>query len=168
MGKPCVCGADSLNVNIHAGQFTVDGHTISEGDVHLDRRYERECLPRRGARPAILRPAVFRGHGLPRLRATRRGHPPILGHADQRRVMHVRANADTGEAAHALRFGAQGIGLCRTEHMFLGPRREVVERLILAGTDAERQQHWRNCCRYSATTSSRFSRRWTDYQSPYG
>jgi pyruvate,orthophosphate dikinase len=52
----------------------------------------------------------------------------------------VRANADTPQdAARARRFGAQGIGLCRTEHMFLGERRELVEALILAGSDAERQ-----------------------------
>ncbi len=53
----------------------------------------------------------------------------------------MRANADNAEdAARARRFGAQGIGLCRTEHMFLGERRELVERLILADTDAEREQ----------------------------
>ena len=52
----------------------------------------------------------------------------------------MRANADTGaDAARARRFGAEGIGLCRTEHMFLGDRRELVERLILAATDDERE-----------------------------
>jgi pyruvate, orthophosphate dikinase len=55
------------------------------------------------------------------------------------RRLKVRTNADTGEdSARARRFGAQGIGLCRTEHMFLGDRRELVERLILAGNDVER------------------------------
>ena len=50
------------------------------------------------------------------------------------------ANADTpDDAARAVRFGAEGIGLCRTEHMFLGERRELVERLILAEGPAERQ-----------------------------
>ena len=62
----------------------------------------------------------------------------IMSHADGARRMSVRANADTAEdAARARRFGAQGIGLCRTEHMFLGERRQLVERLILADTDEE-------------------------------
>jgi pyruvate,orthophosphate dikinase len=64
----------------------------------------------------------------------------VMKHADGARRMAVRANVDTAEdAARARRFGAQGIGLCRTEHMFLGQRRALVERLILADTDAERE-----------------------------
>ncbi len=63
----------------------------------------------------------------------------LLGHADAHRRLGVHANADTGaDAARARRFGATGIGLCRTEHMFLGERRALVERLILADGDAER------------------------------
>ena len=62
----------------------------------------------------------------------------IMRHADGARRMAVRANADNGpDAARARRFGAQGIGLCRTEHMFLGERRALVEAVILADTDAE-------------------------------
>ena len=61
----------------------------------------------------------------------------LLAHADATRRLRVRANADTAEdAARARRLGAQGIGLCRTEHMFLGERRVLIERLILA-EDAE-------------------------------
>src|SRR5690606_11289445 len=64
----------------------------------------------------------------------------LLQHADAKRRLKVRTNADTPEdAARARRFGAEGIGLCRTEHMFLGDRRELVERLILATTSDERQ-----------------------------
>ena len=58
-----------------------------------------------------------------------------MAYADRKRRLRVRANADNAEdALRARRFGAQGIGLCRTEHMFLGERRELVERLILADT----------------------------------
>jgi pyruvate,orthophosphate dikinase len=65
----------------------------------------------------------------------------MMRHADGARRMVVRANADTPEdAARARRFGAQGIGLCRTEHMFLGERRALVEALILADTDEEQQR----------------------------
>jgi pyruvate,orthophosphate dikinase len=64
----------------------------------------------------------------------------IITHADARRRLGVEANADTPEdAQRARRFGAEGIGLCRTEHMFLGERRKVVERLILAKDEAEQQ-----------------------------
>src|SRR5690606_24177223 len=63
----------------------------------------------------------------------------LLRHADGARRLGVRANADTDEdAARARRFGAAGIGLCRTEHMFLGDRRSLVEALVLADTDAAR------------------------------
>jgi pyruvate,orthophosphate dikinase len=65
----------------------------------------------------------------------------IMDHADSRSALKVRTNADTGQdAARARRFGAQGIGLCRTEHMFLGDRRELVERLILAHNATERRE----------------------------
>jgi pyruvate,orthophosphate dikinase len=65
----------------------------------------------------------------------------MMSYADGARRLRVRANADTAEdAARARRFGAQGIGLCRTEHMFLGERRALVERLILADADAEREE----------------------------
>ena len=64
----------------------------------------------------------------------------VMEHADRVRRMEVRANADTADdAARARRFGASGIGLCRTEHMFLGPRRELVERLILATDEAAQE-----------------------------
>ena len=63
----------------------------------------------------------------------------LLDHADKRRRLDVRANADTpADAARARRFGASGIGLCRTEHMFLGERRTLVERLVLADSEQER------------------------------
>jgi pyruvate, orthophosphate dikinase len=64
----------------------------------------------------------------------------IMTHADERRRLGVYANADTGDdCARARRFGARGVGLVRTEHMFLGERRQLVERLILASDDNERQ-----------------------------
>ena len=64
----------------------------------------------------------------------------LVEHADTRRRLKVRTNADTPEdSARARRFGAEGIGLCRTEHMFLGDRRKHVERLILADGDDERE-----------------------------
>ena len=80
----------------------------------------------------------------------------VMEHADAARRLGVRANADTpDDAARARRFGAQGIGLCRTEHMFLGDRKALVENLILADDDRRAGEGARRrCCRCSATTSS--------------
>ena len=94
----------------------------------------------------------------------------IMTRADERRRLAVRTNADNGEdSARARRFGAQGIGLCRTEHMFLGERRQLVERLILAGrTPPSGRPRWTRSSRCSAATSSRSSRRWTGCRSRSG
>ncbi|MFI6762647.1 pyruvate, phosphate dikinase [Micromonospora sp. NPDC050417] len=143
MGKTCVCGADALDVNVRSRQFTVDGQTVREGEVvSIDGTTGRIY---RGEVPVSPSEVVRYFEGSldpsesddPLVQAVHR----IMAHADERRRLRVRTNADTGEdAARARRFGAEGIGLCRTEHMFLGDRRELVERLILARTDADRQE----------------------------
>jgi pyruvate,orthophosphate dikinase len=141
MGKPCVCGAEGLTIDsehrllapgtvIHEGdQISIDGTSgaVYVGQIpvqppplvdYLDGRLD----PDSAAADDLVR-AVHR----------------LLKHADARRRLDVRANADTPEdAARARRFGASGIGLCRTEHMFLGDRRQYVERLVLADGPAER------------------------------
>ncbi|UWZ50075.1 pyruvate, phosphate dikinase [Dactylosporangium matsuzakiense] len=141
MGKTCVCGADELDVNLHKGQFTVDGHVVSEGDViSVDGTTGRVYL---GEVPVQPSPVVqyFEGTLDPQADALVAAVHRILTHADERRRLRVRTNADTGaDAARARRFGAQGVGLCRTEHMFLGPRRELVERLILAQSDPVKRE----------------------------
>jgi pyruvate,orthophosphate dikinase len=140
MGKTCVCGADELDVNLHKGQFTVDGHVVSEGDViSVDGTTGRVYL---GEVPVQPSPVVqyFEGTLDPQADPLVSAVHRILTHADERRRLLVRTNADTGpDAARARRFGAQGIGLCRTEHMFLGERRALVERLILARTTEQRE-----------------------------
>ncbi|MFD0584712.1 pyruvate, phosphate dikinase [Dactylosporangium darangshiense] len=139
MGKTCVCGADELDVNVHKGQFNVNGHVVSEGDViSIDGTTGRVYL---GEVPVQPSPVVqyFEGTLDPQADPLVSAVHRILTHADERRRLRVRTNADTGEdAARARRFGAQGIGLCRTEHMFLGERRALVERLILARTAEQR------------------------------
>ncbi|MET7402317.1 pyruvate, phosphate dikinase [Dactylosporangium sp. NPDC005572] len=139
MGKTCVCGADELEVNVHKGQFNVNGHVVSEGDViSIDGTTGRVYL---GQVPVQPSPVVqyFEGNLDPQADPLVSAVHRILTHADGRRRLRVRTNADTGEdAARARRFGAQGIGLCRTEHMFLGERRALVERLILARTPEQR------------------------------
>ena len=142
MGKTCVCGADALDVNVRAKQFTVAGQTVREGDVvSIDGTTGKIYLGEVPVSPSEV-VQYFEGSldpaesGDALVQAVHR----IMTHADQRRRLRVRTNADTGaDAARARRFGAEGIGLCRTEHMFLGDRRELVERLILARTDTDRQ-----------------------------
>lgn len=135
MGRTCVCGAESLDVDTRARQFRVrDGETISEGDVISIDGTTGEVFA--GAVPVADSVVVrhFEGEKLDDDLA--HAVARIMAHADGARRLRVRTNADTpDDAARARRFGAQGIGLCRTEHMFLGERRELVEKLIVAEDD---------------------------------
>jgi pyruvate,orthophosphate dikinase len=123
-GKPAVCGAESLQIGSNSFT-TADGTVVNEGDlISVD-----------GSTGKIYLGAVALAEG---------SVPPefntILEWADEIRgdKLGIRANADTGEdAARAREFGAQGIGLCRTEHMFLGDRLPVVRQMILADTEEE-------------------------------
>ncbi|HKE66011.1 MAG TPA: pyruvate, phosphate dikinase [Micromonosporaceae bacterium] len=142
MGKTCVCGADELQVDTKAGRFTAGSATIVEGDViSIDgtsgRVYAGEVPVQPSQVVKYFEGTLDTSTGEDRLVAA---VDKIVRHADTRRRLGVRTNADNGEDSdRARRFGAEGIGLCRTEHMFLGDRRELVERLILAHDDDERQ-----------------------------
>ncbi|WP_399416180.1 pyruvate, phosphate dikinase [Streptomyces sp. WAC00469] len=143
MGKTCVCGAEELEVDTKRRRMTVPGgQVVEEGDViSIDGSTGKVYL---GEVPVVPSPVVeyFEGRMHPGaedadelVEAVHR----MMSFADRTRRLRVRANADNAEdALRARRFGAQGIGLCRTEHMFLGDRRELVERLILADTEEER------------------------------
>jgi pyruvate,orthophosphate dikinase len=124
-GKPCVCGAEELHIDLAERRFTVGGTTVVEGDViAIDGSTGRVAV---GDVP-LVQPQL--SGDLER----------ILRWADEFRRLKVRTNADTPEdAAKARRFGAEGIGLARTEHMFLGDRLPVVQRMILARTPEEEQ-----------------------------
>ncbi|WP_019877885.1 pyruvate, phosphate dikinase [Sporichthya polymorpha] len=142
MGKTCVCGAEELDVDTRAKRISAPGGiTISEGDVvSIDGSSGAVYL---GEVPVQPSPVVqyFEGRlaaedGDDLVKAVHR----LISHADATRTLKVRTNADTPEdSARARRMGAEGIGLCRTEHMFLGDRAQHVEKLILANSDAERQ-----------------------------
>ena len=141
MGKTCVCGADELEVDVRARKFTAGGGvTVSEGDViSIDGTSGQVYL---GEVAVVPSPVVeyFEGSLDPSSDELVAAVHRLMTHADAKRRLGVRTNADNGEdSARAVRFGAQGIGLCRTEHMFLGERRQLVERLILAEDDATRQ-----------------------------
>jgi pyruvate,orthophosphate dikinase len=142
MGKTCVCGADELEVSIADRKFTAPNDvTVREGDViSIDGTSGKVYL---GEVPVVASPVVeyFEGSLEPSSDELVSAVHRIMTRADERRRLGVRTNADNGEdSARARRFGAQGIGLTRTEHMFLGERRQLVERLILAGSDATERQ----------------------------
>ena len=136
MGRTCVCGADSLDVDVKAREFRVrGGETVREGDVISIDGTTGEVF----AGAVTVTDSVVVRHFEGELLDNDLAHAVsrIMAHADGARRLRVRTNADTPEdAARARRFGAQGIGLCRTEHMFLGERSELVERLIVAESDA--------------------------------
>ncbi|MEU2877225.1 pyruvate, phosphate dikinase [Streptomyces sp. NPDC007070] len=145
MGKTCVCGAEELEVDTKRRRMTVPGgHVVEEGDViSIDGSTGKVYL---GEVPVVPSPVVeyFEGRmhaGADDADELVEAVHRIMAFADRKRRLRVRANADNAEdALRARRFGAQGIGLCRTEHMFLGDRRELVERLILADTQDEREE----------------------------
>ncbi|MFE3601044.1 pyruvate, phosphate dikinase [Streptomyces sp. NPDC059096] len=143
MGKTCVCGAEELEVDTKARRLTAGSTVIEEGDVvSIDGSTGKVYL---GEVPVVPSPVVeyFEGRmhaGADDADELVEAVHRIMAYADRRRRLRVRANADNAEdALRARRFGAQGIGLCRTEHMFLGERREMVEKLILADTEDERE-----------------------------
>jgi pyruvate, orthophosphate dikinase len=140
MGKTCVSGADDLRVNPREGTFTVGDVEVNDGDViSIDGTTGRVYLGEVPVQPSEV-VQYFEGTLAPDADALVSAVHRLLTHADERRRLNVRTNADTGtDSARARRFGAQGIGLCRTEHMFLGERRELVERLILAHNPEERE-----------------------------
>ena len=140
MGRAAVCGAESIEVNGEEGFFTVGQTIIREGDViSIDGATGAVYL---GAVEVVPSPVTSYLQG----NLDQKDFSPViqavdhfLKYADLVRDMEVRTNADTPEdAAVARTLGAQGIGLTRTEHMFLGERRSLVESLVLAESDSER------------------------------
>jgi pyruvate, orthophosphate dikinase len=145
MGKTCVCGADELTVDTKAKKFTAPGDiTVNEGDmISIDGTSGVVYL---GEIPVVASEVVryFEGELHPHAAEADdliRAVHSLMVHADHKRRLGVHANADNGpDCARARRFGAGGVGLVRTEHMFLGERRQLIEDLVLASTDGDRQR----------------------------
>ena len=118
MGKPAICGAEAVKIDLRAREFHVGDVTVREGDV----------ISISGSTGEVAVGEV------PVVTPEPSGHfATVLGWADTMRRLRVRTNADLPEDARKAReFGAEGIGLCRTEHMFLGDRLPIVQRMILA------------------------------------
>jgi pyruvate,orthophosphate dikinase len=126
MGKPCVAGCEALSIDTGARTVRLGDHELKEGDqLTIDGGTGRVIV---GSVP-LVPPAIDENFGT------------ILGWADDFRRLRVRANADTPEdAAKAREFGAEGIGLCRTEHMFMAADRlPIVQEMILASDEKARR-----------------------------
>jgi pyruvate, orthophosphate dikinase len=127
MGRPCVCGASDLDIDLGQGLVSVNGHDLHGGDaIAID-----------GSTGAITLddvPLVT-----PEITEEFR---TVLGWADELRRLHVRANADApSDAARARSFGAEGIGLCRTEHMFFGADRDRLVKDMFIAAEEWRRAH---------------------------
>jgi pyruvate,orthophosphate dikinase len=136
MGKTAVCGTEAISVDERGGLLTAGSVTVYEGEIiSIDGSTGAVYL---GNVPVIASPVTAFLEG--RLSENSEQASPVvksvallLNYADQVRTLNVLANADTPEdAVRARILGAEGVGLCRTEHMFLGERRVYVERLVLA------------------------------------
>jgi pyruvate,orthophosphate dikinase len=126
MGKPCVAGAEGVTIDAEAKVATIGGTTLHEGDpITLDGGTGRVFI----GEVELVAPQI------------NEDFETVLDWADDFRRLRVRANADTPEdAAKAREFGAQGIGLCRTEHMFFGEERlPVVQEMIMADDEPGRR-----------------------------
>ena len=141
MGKPSVVGAGELDINEVAKRFSVNGHMVKEGDfVSFDGLTGEVKLAKVASKPSeILQ--VVNGQLKPDASDIYRRFMQILTWADKFRRLGIRANADQPDQAElAYAFGARGIGLCRTEHMFFGEGRiPIVQKMILADNEKDRR-----------------------------
>ncbi len=127
MGKPCVAGCDTLHIDAKAGIVRLGELELAAGDVITIDGGAGSVI---AGHVPLVAPSIDENFGT------------VLGWADEFRRLGVRANADTpDDAAKAREFGAEGIGLCRTEHMFMAPGRlPVVQRMILAEREEDRRR----------------------------
>jgi pyruvate,orthophosphate dikinase len=141
MGKPSIVGAGSLHIDEKGKQFSVNGQTVKEGDyVSFDGLSGEVKIGQVASKPSeILQ--VVNGQMKAEQSDIYQRFTKILSFADKFRTLGIRANADLPDQAElAYNFGARGIGLCRTEHMFFGEGRiPVVQRMILANNEADRR-----------------------------
>jgi pyruvate, orthophosphate dikinase len=142
MGKPSVVGAGALEINESARQFRVNGQTVKEGDfISFDGLSGEVKIARVASKPSeILQ--VVNGTLSPKKSDLYRRFDELLTWSDKFRRLGIRANADLPDQAElAYAFGARGIGLCRTEHMFFGEGRiPIVQQMILADNEADRRK----------------------------
>jgi len=142
MGKVCVAGAGELEIDYRAREVRVLGHSLREGDwISLDGSTGDVFEGRIATRPSEVMQALFDGDAKARRGKLWKAFAKLMSWADRTRVLGVRTNADQPDQCKvATAFGAEGIGLCRTEHMFFdGDKIDAVREMILADTRDERE-----------------------------
>jgi pyruvate,orthophosphate dikinase len=140
-GIPAVCGADAIKIDFPSRLFNANGTTVKEGDiVTIDGFTGKVFVGELSLEESVLEKARA-GDAAAREEKIWKAFERLMSHADARRRLKVRANADTpDQSTNARARGAQGIGLCRTEHMFLGQERvAAVQQMIFAETTEEEQ-----------------------------
>ena len=142
MGKVCVAGAGELVIDYKRRSLAVNGRSLREGEsISLDGSTGEVFAGEIATQPSEVLAVLFGGQKH-KAGPVFRAYSELLGWADAVRTLGVRANADQGDqAATALAFGAEGIGLCRTEHMFFeGQKIDAMREMILADTTADRER----------------------------
>ncbi|HET9724452.1 MAG TPA: pyruvate, phosphate dikinase [Actinomycetota bacterium] len=140
-GIPAVCGADQIKLDLAAKSFSANGTKVAQGDVvTIDGFTGNVYVGELPLEDSVLEKARA-GDAAAREARIWKAFQRLMAHADARRRLRVRANADTpDQSANARERGAEGIGLCRTEHMFLGQERvAAVQQMIFAETPEEEQ-----------------------------
>ena len=143
MGKVCVCGASALLVDYHAKTLTVDGHVYREGDhLSIDGSAGTVYAGQVKTAPSEVVQGLLEGDKTAQASGTYKNFTQLMKWCSQATRMTVRTNADNPEqTANAVAFGAAGIGLCRTEHMFFeGDRIDAMREMILAEKTEDREK----------------------------
>lgn len=143
MGKVCVCGAEALQIDYHARTLKANGELFREGDfISIDGTQGKVYAGKLNTAPSEILQVLVEGKLKPEDSNVYQDFSRIMNWCSQATRMQVRANADTpDQVAISIGFGAQGIGLCRTEHMFFdGNRIDHMRRMILSEHDDERKE----------------------------
>jgi pyruvate,orthophosphate dikinase len=142
MGKVCVVGCEALDIDYVARTLTADGRVVKEGDwLSIDGFTGEVILGKLETRPSEVLQVLIEQSLAPAKSDAYGYYAHMMEWADERRKLLVRANADQpDQSANAIAFGAQGIGLCRTEHMFFGGERITAVREMILADDVERRE----------------------------
>ena len=141
MGKVCVCGAQEIHVDYAGRSMRVKGRTVKEGDfLSIDGTTGEVFLGAVKTAPSEVVQVLVEKSLEPKKSPSYRQFASLMAWADKVRRLGIRTNADQpDQAANAIAFGAEGIGLCRTEHMFFGGNRiDAVRKMIIAETPKDR------------------------------
>lgn len=142
MGCCCVAGCSSLHIDSENKVLQASGHTINEGDfISIDGSTGEVLAGQLATQPSEIVQVLIHQNRDPGESQLYQQFSLMMEWADQHRTLKIRTNADTPEdSSRARQFGAEGIGLCRTEHMFFGERIVQMRQMILADSLAEREK----------------------------